>query len=216
MTLHDRFLQAEQLKDRAGWPTLSFADQLRYWETQLDSASVLDLPRDHSHPADTNSTTATHEFEVPGEVTPRLMELSAQHAVSLFDIGVAALQIVLARYTGQQDVAVATPAPGQKNPVVLRSRLTDAASFVDFVLEVRTTVAAAFAHSDVPFDRLVEELALESELARVMVMCEHDSVPVAADVTVRFVEQYSALSGVVEYRTGYFEPTTVEQLTAHL
>ncbi|MGH3924325.1 MAG: non-ribosomal peptide synthetase, partial [Pseudonocardiaceae bacterium] len=73
-------------------------------------------------------------------------------------------------------------------------------------------------HSDIPFDRIVEELGLEPDLARSMVKYETESVPAAADVTVRLVkqDQDGDLSAVVEYRVGQFEPATVERLAAHV
>ena len=115
--------------------------------------------------------------ELPGRVAAQLIELSARHAVSLLDIGVAAFQIVLARYTGQQDVMVATLAPDQKNPVVLRSQVMGSSSLLDFLLEVHATTRAAFTHSDVPFDHVVEKLAVESKLARAMVLRDGACAP---------------------------------------
>ncbi len=141
----------------------------------------------------------SHAFEVPGDVTSRLAELGAQQAVSLLDMAVAAVQIVLARYTGQQDVAVATPAPGKSHPVVLRSRVADPTPFVDFVRAVSSTVTAAFTHPDISLEPLSPA-----------------PVGVSADVTMRFVKQYTDLSGTVECRGDHFGSVPVEQLTAQV
>ncbi|HEX6402273.1 MAG TPA: amino acid adenylation domain-containing protein, partial [Pseudonocardiaceae bacterium] len=217
MTVPDRLLPAEEMTDQAGRRTLSFAEQLRYWEKRLDRASALRLPIDRSRPVDTDYTaTATHEFDVPGNVAAQLIELSTRRAVSLLDIGVAAFQIVLARYTGQQDVMVATLAPDQKNPVVLRSQVLDSSSLLDFLLEVHATTRAAFTHSDVPFDHVVEKLAVESKLARAMVLRDGARAPHYADIAVRLVEQHAALSGIVEYRAGHIDQITVKQLATNL
>ncbi|MGH8574481.1 MAG: AMP-binding protein, partial [Gammaproteobacteria bacterium] len=180
--------------------------------------SVPELPIAQSMPLSAKPTTSALAIDVPRHATSRLAELGAQYGVSLLDIAVAAFQIVLARYLGQPDVAVATPAPGRKHPVVLRSRISDSATFVKFVREVSATVATSCTHSDIPFDRIVEELGLEPDLARSMVKYETESVPAAADVTVRLVkqDQDGDLSAVVEYRVGQFEPATVERLAAHV
>ena len=68
--------------------------------------------------------------------------------------------------------------------MVLRSRLTDSTSFIDFALGIRATAKAAVAHSDVSFECLVEELDLEPQLARAMVMCEPPAEPFAVYLTV--------------------------------
>ena len=171
MTVYDSFLRAGKLADRGGLAALPFAEQLRYWRRQLEGVSVPELPIDQSLPTSMAPTTS-YEFEVPTDVTTRMADLSDLWGLSLLELTVAAFQIVLARYTGQDDIAVITPAPGQSYPVVLRSRVMDSKSFLDFAVEVRATVGAAFAHSDVPFEYLVEELGLGSELARAAVVCE--------------------------------------------
>ncbi|MGH3900474.1 MAG: amino acid adenylation domain-containing protein, partial [Pseudonocardiaceae bacterium] len=195
--------------------TLPFAEQFRYWRRQLEGVSIPELPIDQSPPTSVTPN-IPYEFELPQDVTTRMADLSDLWGVSLLELTVAAFQIVLARYTGQDDIVVITPAPGQSHPVVLRSRVTDSTSFLEFVGEVRATVGAAFAHSDIPFELLVEELGLQSELARVAVVCEHRAGPLAADVTVRLVERGNELLGAVEYRPEKFQGATVERMAAQL
>ncbi|MGH3836707.1 MAG: amino acid adenylation domain-containing protein, partial [Pseudonocardiaceae bacterium] len=173
------------------------------------------LPIDQSLPT-SMTPNIPYEFELPQDVTTRMADMCDLWGVSLLELTVAAFQIVLARYTGQDDIVVITPAPGQSHPVVLRSRVNYSTSFLEFVVEVRATAGAAFAHSDVPFDFLVEELGLKSELARAAVVCEHGAVPLAADVTVRLVERGNELSGAVEYRPESFHGTTIGRMAAHL
>ncbi len=216
MVAHNRSLQTEQSSDRGGPPTSSFAEQLHYWRRQLEGVSVPELPIDQSRSTSMTSTITAHNFYVPQEVTTRVTDLSGQWGISLLEFTVAVFQIVLARYTGRDDITVVTPAPGQSHPVVLRSRLAESTSFLDFALKIRATVTAAFAHSDVPFERLAEELGLESELARTMVMCERPAVSLAADVTVLIEQRGNELSGVVEYRRDLFDPVMIERLAGHL
>ncbi|MEA2588879.1 MAG: hypothetical protein QOH66_1806, partial [Actinomycetota bacterium] len=154
------------------WRALTFSEGLRYWKGQLDGVSVIEFPTDRSRPHVTGSRIASQAFDVPREVTARLAAAVSQYEISWLDLTVAAFQVVLARYTGQDDLVVAMPAPGRAHPVLLRSRIADSTSFLDFLLEVRTTAKGAHAHSEVPFDHLVEELHLGAELARVAVGCE--------------------------------------------
>jgi amino acid adenylation domain-containing protein len=213
MTVHDKVLQ--KLPDATRRSVLSFADQLQYWSARLADASVLELPVDHARPPDLTSTTTACGFELSTALTSRLRRLCAQHTFSLFDIGVAAFQIVLARYTGQQDIAVATPGPAQGNLVVLRSLVEDSAIVVDFVNNVRETLAAAIMHSDISFGYLVEHLNLEPELARVMVLQDHASISFPADLTARFFAGDS-LNVEIEYNADVFGSTIIEPMTEHL
>lgn len=198
MLTHDSFSGSRSATGREERTESTSADQLRYWENQLDGV------------------VARTPFVVPDEVTSRLTDLGAQQAVSLLDMVVAAVQIVVSRYTGQPDVAVATPAPGQNHPVVLRSRVADSCSFTDFVLTVNSVVAVAFTHPDVSFDALVDKIGLGPEFARATVLSEPAPDEVTADVTVRFVKQYADLSGIVECHTGHFGAAVVEQLAAQV
>lgn len=214
MTVHDSS-QAEKLVDRGGWATVSFAEQLQYWRRQLEDLTGSGLPIVQSGPNSTTSTT-TCEFDVPQDVATRVADLTDLRGVSLLELTVAVFQVVLTRYTGQDDIAVITPAPGQSHPVVVRSRITDSTSFLDLAVHVRTTVRDAYAHSDVPFERLVEELRLRSELAPAAMVCGHGAAPLIADITVRLVERSNELSGTVEYNSEKFDGATIERMSGHL
>ena len=121
---------------------MTFPEELRYWKRQLDGLSVLELPVGRSLPHGMESTTTAHAFRVPRDVATRLAALVIQEGVSLLDLTVAAFDVVLARYTGQDDVAVTTPAPGSGHLVVLRSRADETTSFLKFLAEVRATASS--------------------------------------------------------------------------
>jgi amino acid adenylation domain-containing protein/non-ribosomal peptide synthase protein (TIGR01720 family) len=152
---------------------------------------------------------------VPRNVSSRLAALSGKHDVSWLDLTVAAIQVVLARYKGQDDVVVAVPAPGRTHPVLVRSRAADSTSFLDFLLHVRATAKEAQAHSEIPFDHLVEELGLGAALARVAAGCELAAASPATDVTARLIRHNAGLTGVVEYRRDLFDAGAVERLAGH-
>src|SRR5438132_5961798 len=184
--------------------TLRFREELAYWKGQLDDVSALELPTGQSRPNETSSRIAAQSFDVPAHVSSRLTATARRHEVSWLDLMVAAFQMVLTRYTGQDDLVVAVPAPGRAHPVLLRSHVVDSTSFLDFLLQVRATAKRAQAHSEIPFDDLVEELGLGSGLARVAVACELVAASPATDIAARLVQRTTGLTGLVEYRSDLF------------
>ncbi|HEY0692040.1 MAG TPA: condensation domain-containing protein, partial [Kribbella sp.] len=194
---------------------MRITEQRQYWKRQLEGVAAPQLAIGKSSPRATASTTAIHTFAIPQNVIRRVAELADQHDVSLLDLAVAAFQIVLARYTGVDDIAVAMPAPGRSHPLVLRSRVMGSSSVLDFLLDVRATVAAAFAHADVPFDSLVADLGLEPKVGRAMVACD-DAALNAAEVGVRLIERDADIVGTVEYRADLFDAAAIERLAGHV
>ncbi|MCA1682194.1 MAG: condensation domain-containing protein, partial [Actinobacteria bacterium] len=152
--------------------------QLGYWRGQLDSVAALELPTDRPRPAVHTTNGAVHEFVVPGSVTAGLKELGRGGDATLFMTLVAACQVLLGRWSGQEDVAVGTVTSGRDraeleglvgffvNTLVLRSRLDRQRTFGEFLTEVKNTVLDAFAHQDVPFERLVDELQPARDTSR--------------------------------------------------
>src|SRR5262249_96961 len=151
---------------------------LSYWTRQLANISPLDLPTDRQRPVVRTSAGARHELVVPPEVIARLEEIAPAGDATLFMALVAACQILLARYCRHRDVAVGTGTAGGKRPeldrlvgffvntVVLRSTVDGALSFSDFLAAVKGSVLDAFAHDEVPFERLVHALQTERDLSR--------------------------------------------------
>ncbi|MGI9001727.1 MAG: condensation domain-containing protein, partial [Pseudonocardia sp.] len=119
------------------------AEQLRYWTGQLDGVSAPELPTDQLptdqvQPAGAPSATGEHAVAVPGDVAAEILTLTAQLDLTLLEITVAACQVLLARYSGQEDIAVAPPAPGLGHPLVLRSQCSDARQLFKVLAEVHT------------------------------------------------------------------------------
>ncbi|MGH3825003.1 MAG: amino acid adenylation domain-containing protein, partial [Pseudonocardiaceae bacterium] len=164
-----------QYADFAAWQreTLSgpaLEDGLAYWRSQLEALAPLELPTDRPRPAMRTSAGATHEFVVPAEVTAGLKELGQRLDGTLFMTLVGACQVLFARWSGQDDIAVGTVVSGREraelegligffvNTLALRSRVPGEQSFRQFLTRVRATVLDALAHQQVPFERLVDEL----------------------------------------------------------
>jgi amino acid adenylation domain-containing protein/non-ribosomal peptide synthase protein (TIGR01720 family) len=152
--------------------------QLAYWRRQLDELPSLELATERPRPPVRTSAGAVHTFGVPAALVYGLKDLARARGGTLFMALVASVHLLLARYSGRQDIAVATATSGRNrvelenligffvNTLVLRCRVDEDGSFADLLHTVRTTVLDAFANEDVPFQRLVEVLRPERDLSR--------------------------------------------------
>ncbi len=153
--------------------------QLAWWRERLAGApAVLELPTDRSRPAVQRFVGASHVFAVPEETARALRALGRREGATPFMVLLAAFQLLLARWSGQDDVVVGTPIAGRNraeterlvgffvNTLALRTELWDDPSFRALVGRVRETTLGAYQHQDLPFERLVEELQPERSLSR--------------------------------------------------
>jgi amino acid adenylation domain-containing protein len=142
-----------------------------YWQGQLHGAStVLDLPMDRPRPAVQSQRGASFAFRLDCELSLQLKHLAREAAVTPFTLLLAAFQVLLFRYSGQEDILVGSPTAGRTqerfngivgyfvNPVVLRARLAGNPRFSDFLQQTHQTVLEALAHADYPFPLLVQRL----------------------------------------------------------
>jgi len=144
--------------------------QLDYWKRQLAGVEQLDIPTDRPRPQLTSFDGAAFDFEVPSSVLSALRSIALQERATLFMTALAALQTLLHRYTGQDDIVVGTPAANRNRPelenligffansLALRVNFSGAPSFRELLRRVRSVVLDAFVHQDMPFERLVSEL----------------------------------------------------------
>src|ERR1043165_5090331 len=152
--------------------------QLQYWREQLAGApQVLELPTDRPRPPVQSHRGALKQFQLKPELTRKLKELSRHEDVTLFMLLLAAWQVLLARYSGQNDVVVGTPIANRTraelegligffvNTLALRVEVRGGESFREFLQRVREICLGAYGHQDVPFEKLVEELQPERSLS---------------------------------------------------
>ncbi len=155
------------------------AEHLRYWSNELSGApTVLAIPTDKPRPASPSYRGASVPFVVPSGVAQGLRALAEREGATLFAVLLAAYQVLLSKYSMQDDVLVGAPMAGRSrkdfapvvgyfvNPVVLRGRLGDNPTFVTHLQRTRRTVADALEHQDVPFPLLVERLKPHREAGR--------------------------------------------------
>jgi amino acid adenylation domain-containing protein len=155
----------------------ALAEQLDYWKRQLAGAPpTLELPAKGARPPARSYEGAAESLLLPKELSERVNELSRREGVTLFMLLLGAFQALLSRYTGQTDVVVGTSIANRTraevegligffvNALVMRTDVSGDPTFRELLLRVRETALGAYAHQDLPFEMLVEELQPERDL----------------------------------------------------
>ena len=225
--------------------------QVEWWRGRLRGLpGLLELPADRPRPAAASRRGALLPVRIPRELADALRELSRCEGVTLFMTLLAGFDALLHRYTGETDFAVGTPVAGRTRPetepliglfvntLVLRADVSGAPGFRALLARVREAVLGAFTHQDVPFERLVEELApvrslSHTPLFQVMFALQNagearprlegiraERIAVASsgartDLVWSLAETEEGIEGVVEYATDLFDPATVEAMAEH-
>lgn len=172
-----------QYADFAHWQharleTDALLGQLQYWTERLAGAPMLDLPTDFPRPATPSFSGGSVTHVVGGRTRDALTALARQEGATLFMILLAAVQILLARCTGQDDVCVGTPLANRLqretegligffvNTLVMRTNLAGSPDFRALLAQVRETALGAYANQELPFERIVEALQPERNFGR--------------------------------------------------
>src|SRR5258708_28023707 len=153
-------------------------EQLEYWRGQLSDLPALQLPADWPRPRTQTASGANEPVELPVQLTHALKNLSRIEGATFFMTMLAAFKILLARYTGQEDIFVGSPVANRRhaeaqpligsfvNTLVLRTKLESNPTFREVVQRVREIALAAYQNQDLPFGS-VEALAPERDLNRI-------------------------------------------------
>ncbi len=150
-----------------------------YWRDRLSGElPLLNLPTDRPRPSIQTFRGDLHEFVFDEDLAQKLKDLADLHDSTLFMVLLAAFQVLLHRYTGQDEILVGTPTAGRNraelsnligylvNPVVIRENFSEDPTFEDFLQQVRQDVLAAIDHQDYPFALLVEQLKPDRDSSR--------------------------------------------------
>jgi amino acid adenylation domain-containing protein len=247
---------AIQYADYAAWQRSwlsgeALEAQLAYWKNQLAGAPrVIELPTDRPRPAVRSSRGERRNVSLSPALTSALRDLARREGVTLYMLLLAALDVLLYRYTGQSDIVVGSPIAGRTraetegligfflNTLVLRTELSDELTFKDLLQRVKAVSLGAFAHQDMPFERLVQELDHERDLSRsplFQVIFNLQNVPREAmalsgvgmkgvqvegtttkyDLTLILAEGPRSVGGSLAYSTDLFDAATIERLLVH-
>ncbi len=228
--------------------------QLDFWKAQLAGLPPrLELPIDRPRPSVRSVEGATLSFQFEAPLVAELRGLSERAGMTLFMTLLAGFQLLLGRHAQQCDFALGSPVAGRVHPavepligffintLVLRARIDGSAGFQDHLLATRQTVLEAFAHQDLPFEKLVEELVPQRELShtplfQVLFVLQNTPMPELKrpdlrlealradtatskfDLTLGMTERGSdgGLHADFEYRPDLFDATTLRRMAGQL
>ncbi|PKN47472.1 MAG: non-ribosomal peptide synthetase, partial [Deltaproteobacteria bacterium HGW-Deltaproteobacteria-20] len=233
------------------WLAASLLDaQLAYWRAQLDGAPALSLPTDRVRPAAPSFEGRHLSFDLDGDTAQALRALAAAQDATLFMILAAGFGLLLHRYSGQTDLCIGTPVANRVHPdlepligffvnsLVLRVDASGDPPFTELVRRVRGTALDAYAHQDLPFERLVEGLqqrrdgsrnplfqvmlALQNAPSRPLRVADLELEPVPVqtgtsrfDLLLSLEEKPTGLRGILEYSADLFDETTAARMIRH-
>lgn len=230
---------------------------LDYWKTQLrDIPPLLELPTDRPRTAMQSFTGTQMPFGLSPELSDSLRALSRQEDVTLFMLLLAAFKVVLWRYSGQENIVVATPVAGRDrseiegligffvNTLVLHTDVSGNPTFRELLKRVREVALGAYAHQDLPFEKLVEEIRPERDTSQnplfqvmftlqnvsaptmetapvqsaglTMTRIDADSVTSQFDLTLGLIDRETDLVLWIEYNTYLFNRERIERMAGHL
>ncbi|HEV7509092.1 MAG TPA: non-ribosomal peptide synthase/polyketide synthase [Thermoanaerobaculia bacterium] len=226
--------------------------QIGYWRWQLQGLpAALDLPTDHPRPAVMTASGAQRPFRLDGALSARVGALARNEGATTFMVLASALLALLARLSGQQDLAIGAPIANRNrletegligffvNTLVLRADLGRNRTVRDLLRQLRETTLGAYAHQDLPFEKLVEELQPERDLSRTpffqaalvvqnaplapLVLPDLALSPEEApagtskfDLSLIFSDvSAEGFGGWLEYRTDLFEAATIARWLGH-
>ncbi|WP_350283399.1 amino acid adenylation domain-containing protein [Nitrosomonas sp.] len=235
-----QYLQGERLEQ-----------QLDYWKRQLAGApSVLELPTDHPRPAVQSYRGAIYRFTVPQDLTGQLRVLSRQQDVTLFMTLLAAFNVLLSCYSGQKDLCIGTPVANRNrleiegligffvNTLVMRTDLSGNPAFTTLLRKVMEACLRAQANQELPFEKLVEELAPVRDMGcnplfQVMLSLQStpellleieglQAIPVDIesnsakfDLNLEITEGQGKLTALFNYNTDLFDESSIARMGIH-
>ncbi|TWF42514.1 amino acid adenylation domain-containing protein [Chitinophaga polysaccharea] len=225
--------------------------QLKYWKDTLTGIPLLQLPADFERPAIETMKGGVIHYRVDETVCAQLKDLAQREGVTLFMLLIAALKVLLFRYSRQEDICIGVPVANRMekelepligffvNTLALRSRFRGQQSFAELLQQVKQTTLDAYAHQDVPFEKIVESVGVErsmnhSPLFQVMFVLqntpeimesrlgeavirpeEFNRTTSKFDLTFDITEMQNGLSLLVEYNSDVYAAASMERLGAH-
>jgi amino acid adenylation domain-containing protein len=227
--------------------------EVTHWRHALEGAPTLALPTDRPRPAVQSFRGASFPFDLSPELSAAVAELARQNGATTYMAVLAAFALLLSRWSGTDDVVVGSPIAGRTpretegligvflNTLAVRTQLRGDPTFRELLGRVRTAAVDAFAHQEVPFERLVEELRIERSLSRHPLFqvifsmipagsaeggeplpgleiegAEPEAGTAKVDLTLAMGDADGVLRGAWQYATDLFDEATVRRMGEHL
>src|SRR5215216_2459121 len=227
-------------------------EQFAYWQQQLGvTLPILELPADRPRPALQTYNGSSLSFPLSRALSQSLRSLCKAEGVTLFMTLLAAFKVFLYRYTGQEDLIVGSPIANRHrhelesligffvNTLAMRTDLSGNPTFRELLKLVRETALSAYAHQDLPFEYLVEQLQPNRDLSHsplvqvvfvlqntperkvklpglVVTPLKYQAESAKFDLTLYFDEPGPELQGTFEYNTDLFDIETIARMGRHL
>jgi non-ribosomal peptide synthetase component F/acyl carrier protein len=224
---------------------------VEYWKRQLTGTiSGLELMTDHPRSNAPGNRGAQYKVQIEEELTRAIRAFAQEHGATIYMVLLAAFQSLLFRYTGQEEVLVGSPIAGRSrketqmligffvNTLVMKAHFSKEMTFRQLIQQVKQTTLEAYAHQDLPFEKLVEELSPERNMGRTpffqaMLVLQNapmpelqlgsarlrtldfDSETAKFEMTLALTESGNILKGTLEYATDLFDAATMTRLFQH-
>ncbi|MEZ4868992.1 MAG: condensation domain-containing protein [Caldilineaceae bacterium] len=224
------------------------AEQTAYWQTQLgNNPPVLHLPTDRLRPKIRTQRGARLRFHWSPALSDRLREVSQAHEATLFMTLLAAFDVLLYWYSGQEEIVVGTDVANRNltqleglvgffvNQLVMKTSLRGSPTFRELVEQVKQVALGAYAHQDLPFDKLVDALGIPRDLSRtplfqVKLVLQNlattpftlpdlqlepvllDTGTAKFDILINLWDDAAGIQGEVEYSTDLYQRATIERM----
>lgn len=225
--------------------------QLAYWKKQLkDAPTVLELPTDEQRSVIQTFQGATCNFKISPEETKSLKTLTQQQGCTVFMTLLAIFKTLLYRYTSNEDIVVGSPIANRNrtetegligffvNTLALRTDLSGNPTFTTLLQRIKEVALNSYAHQDIPFEQLVDELQLPRDLSftplfQVMFVLQNiprptlnlsglewtpletESSTAKFDLTLYMAETEEGFVGTFEYNTDLFKESTLKRMIGH-
>jgi SAM-dependent methyltransferase/NRPS condensation-like uncharacterized protein/acyl carrier protein len=224
---------------------------IHYWKEKLNEVPPLQLPLDHPRPAVQSTRGAIVNFQVNKQLSAAIQSLSQQQGTTLFMTLLATIKVLLYKYSGQQDICIGSPIAGRQhqevenligffiNTIALRTEIKTGISFASFLQEVKDTTLEAYAHQELPFEKVVETVVKDRDLSRsplfqvMFILQNTPDIPVLQlgevqltneatgqntakyELSFNMAQTSNGLQGTIEYCTDLFNEQTICRMIGH-
>jgi amino acid adenylation domain-containing protein len=226
-------------------------EKINYWKERLAGVAPLELPTDFMRPAVWSAKGAMAPFKIEKQLSDQLKSFSQEQGTTLFMTLLSALNVLLHRYSRQNDICVGTGIAGRQqqevegligffvNTLALRNEVNDDVPFIEFLQQVKTTTLGAYAHQEVPFEKVVDAVVRQRDMSRnpifqVMFVLQntpdipelhlgnvslsretYEHTTAQFDLSFSITETETGLFGTIEYSIDLYSKQTIQRMVEH-